>query len=128
LEQKIAIVSIQECCTAIESFKAQYGSLPKALSDNALYPLFDWKWMKTSPYFPNSFYDGWNRPIIYEMRSEQLNGSITEHYYLGSAGKDGKWEHPSLKDYSEAMVKGSDRDIVYCDGHAVQWPEGWPKD
>jgi len=61
-----------------------------------------------------SMTDPWGNPYRYE--------SDGQHFWLGSAGKDGKWEKDSLHAYSRGKAETADADIVVQDGEFVQEP------
>ncbi len=45
-------------------------------------------------------------------------------YFLGSAGRDGKWEESNLSNYSSGATTSFDCDVVYSDGEFIRYPEG----
>lgn len=68
--------------------------------------------------------DGWKRPIRYECWREEGSGPGCDRFRLGSAGRDGVFEHDSLADYDEVTFDplDYDRDVIAGDGYLVQYP------
>lgn len=68
--------------------------------------------------------DGWKRVLKYECTSAD---TTCDGYILASAGKDGRFEFDSLRDYNETSTENFNCDIVYANGSFVQYPEGAQK-
>jgi type II secretory pathway pseudopilin PulG len=63
--------------------------------------------------------DHWGTPLRYEWLPP-------EGYAIGSAGSDGVWERPHLRDYQEATTTSLDCDIVFANGGFVQYQDSGP--
>jgi len=121
-KQKRTMADIRSLGTALESYAVdnnQYPKDPAGLTE-ALVP----KYMRTVPRV-----DGWGHELQYVCvkdatapQSETCSG-----YAIGSAGKDGRFEHESLLDAltgEEKRTSNFDCDIIYSKGIFVQYPEG----
>lgn len=64
--------------------------------------------------------DGWGRPLRYE---HAVRNDGSESYYIGSAGKDGKWEHEHLSDYQSGPLVSLDSDIVFSGYRFITYPK-----
>ncbi len=70
--------------------------------------------------------DGWKRPYHFACASG-AGGGPCDSFCLGSGGRDGAFELADLHSYRgapEGFAPGQyDRDLVWCDGSFVRWPE-----
>jgi type II secretory pathway pseudopilin PulG len=70
--------------------------------------------------------DGWKRPYRFACASRAGGGSC-DTFCVGSGGRDGVFEMVDLHAYAEApegFAPGQyDRDLVWCGGAFVRWPE-----
>ncbi len=70
--------------------------------------------------------DGWNHPFRYECWASEGSDKC-DHYAVGSAGRDGTFEHPTLREYklvgTGTKTTNYDNDLVYSDGEFVEYPE-----
>jgi len=57
--------------------------------------------------------NGWGHAYRYEAWTD-ANGRA--HYALGSAGRDGRWEHERLASYERGLTEGIDADLIWLDG------------
>ncbi|HET9765535.1 MAG TPA: type II secretion system protein GspG, partial [Thermoanaerobaculia bacterium] len=97
---------------ALEARAVDEGGYPTGASVEALAPLLEGRYIQRVPRV-----DGWNRPLRYESEGSGRAGS----YYLGSAGPDGRWQHPRLADYRDLPGPHGD-DLVYSNGSFVTSP------
>ena len=94
---------------ALEARAVDEGGYPIVRSVEALAPLLEGRYIQRVPRL-----DGWQRPLRYESEGSGPDGS----YYLGSAGPDGRWQHPRLADYGDLPGSHGD-DLVYSNGTFV---------
>jgi Flp pilus assembly protein TadD len=66
--------------------------------------------------------DAFGNAIRYESWQAGPERAGADHYAIGSAGRDWKWDMPSLRAYSRRGTDGSDCDIVYSDGAFIVYP------
>ena len=97
---------------ALEARAVDEGGYPIATTLDALAPLLEDRYIQRVPRV-----DGWNRPLRYESEGTGREG----RYFLGSAGPDGRWEHPRLADYRDLPGPHGD-DLVYSTGGFVTSP------
>jgi len=122
-KQKRTMAGILTFGAALESYASDNNEYPKdpAGLTEALVP----KYVKTVPRV-----DGWGHELQYiclksptEPQSEKCVG-----YVIGSAGKDGRFEHESLLDALAAQGKNRtsnfDCDIVFSNGTFMEYPVG----
>ena len=94
---------------ALEARAVDEGGYPTVTSVHALGPLLEGRYIQRVPRV-----DGWQRPLRYESEGRGPDGG----YYLGSAGPDGRWQHPRLADYRDLPGPHGD-DLVYSNGTFV---------
>jgi len=97
---------------ALEARAVDVGGYPAATSLDALAPLLEGRYIRQVPRV-----DGWNRALRYEVDGSGAEG----RYLLGSAGPDGRWQHPRLADYRDLPAPHGD-DLVYSNGSFVTSP------
>ena len=97
---------------ALEARAVDERGYPSATSLDELAPLLEGRYIQHVPRV-----DGWNRALRYETEGSGADG----RYYIGSAGSDGRWEHPRLADYRDLPGPHGD-DIVYSNGGFVALP------
>jgi type II secretion system (T2SS) protein G len=97
---------------ALEARAVDEGGYPTVASVDALAPLLEGRYIQRVPRV-----DGWDRPLRYESEGSGRDGS----YYLGSAGPDGRWQHPRLADYRDLPIRHGD-DLVYSNGSFLTSP------
>ena len=114
--QRRTMADIRTIAVGSESYATDHeGAYPKDLS--ALEPQYLKSVSRT---------DGWGHPFKYECWSKDGSSDKCDAYGIGSAGKDGVWEHQTLHEYegpNQATAK-FDSDIVYINGAFVESPEG----
>jgi general secretion pathway protein G len=110
-KQKRTMADIRTIATACESYAAGHGGeYPKDLSAIDRAPRVD----------------GWGHPLKYECWSKDNSSDKSDAYGIGSAGKDGVWEHTTLREYdgqNQATTR-FDNDIIFINGSFVEAPEG----
>jgi hypothetical protein len=94
---------------ALEARAVDEGGYPPTATLDALAPMLEGRYIQHVPRV-----DGWNRPMRYESEGSGPDG----RYFLGSAGSDGRWQHPRLADYRDLQGPHGD-DIVYSNGGLV---------
>ncbi|PYQ30600.1 MAG: hypothetical protein DMF56_07260 [Acidobacteria bacterium] len=101
--------------TAIEAYATDNNRYPKAATMEELQTVLTPTYTKTL-----AIRDGWNHDLRYEAWSRQ---GQYDSYAVGSAGKDGIWEHETLQEYTPGSTTHFDCDIVYSAGSFIQAPE-----
>ncbi|MBV9493901.1 MAG: type II secretion system protein [Acidobacteria bacterium] len=118
-KQKRTMADMRTVATAIEARATDTNQYPRVTSYSELGPQLVPTYMKTLPAL-----DGWSHGLRYECWDAN-NSGVCDSYAFGSGGKDGAFEHASLRDYSEdTSTTNFDCDIVYGNGKFVQWPSG----
>jgi type II secretory pathway pseudopilin PulG len=121
--QKRTMAGIRSLATAVESYAADTNEYPKGSAPVDLRETLVPKYIKEVPTV-----DGWGHGLQYiclkdaTSQSEKCVG-----YVIGSAGKDGRFEHDSLLETlagPEKTTTNFDCDIVYSTGKFVEYPEG----
>jgi hypothetical protein len=97
---------------ALESRAVDEGGFPPESSVEALAPLLEGRYIQSVPRL-----DSWRRPLRYEVEGSGPDA----RYFLGSAGRDGRWAHSRLADYRDLPGPHGD-DIVYSNGGFVALP------
>jgi type II secretory pathway pseudopilin PulG len=120
--QKRTIADIRTLGTALEAYASDNNDYPKDSAEltAALVP----KYVRSVPRV-----DVWGHELQYiclksatTPQSEKCSG-----YAIGSAGRDGRFEHESLLDAltgQERPTTSFDCDIVFSNGTFVEYPEG----
>ena len=121
--QRRTMADIRSLATAVESYASDTNEYPKGAAPADLRETLVPKYIKTVPTV-----DGWGHGLQYiclkdaTSQSEKCIG-----YVIGSAGKDGRFQHDSLLETiakSEKTTTNFDCDIVFSNGTFVQYPEG----
>lgn len=122
--QKRTMADIRSLAVAAEAYAADNNQYPKASAPAGLTEALVPKYIKSVPVV-----DGWGHEFRYTClkdatapQSEKCVG-----YVIGSAGRDGRFEHDSLLETLAEEPKATtnfDCDIVYSDGKFVEYPEG----
>ena len=115
-QQKRTMADMRSIATAVEAYATDHNQYPNADSVDGLGPMLTPTYIRQVPSM-----DGWSHPLRYEAWSREKD---FDTYAVGSAGKDGIWEHESLQEYSQGTAQKFDCDIVYANGTFVQYPEG----
>lgn len=114
--QKRTMADMRSVSTAIEAYATDKNEYPNAKSTEELGPLLSPTYIRVMP-----VQDGWMHSLRYETwaREKELDS-----YAVASAGKDGRFEKESLKDYEAGTTNQFNCDIVFANGTFVQYPEG----
>lgn len=117
---KRTLADLRNAGVALEHYRAENLGVPAVDDFAALVPF-----VVPEPLAGLPLTDGWQHPLRYEC-IEVGGPTGCARYRIGSAGRDGVWEHESLADYPPEATGTSayDRDIVYGDGLFVQSPDG----
>ena len=113
--QKRTMTDIRMVTTAIEAYATDKNQYPNATSIEALEAALAPTYLRSLPRN-----DAWMHPFRYEAWSR---ANELDSYALASAGKDGRFEKESLKDYEAGATAQFDCDIVYMNGNFVQYPD-----
>lgn len=119
-KQKRTIAGIRSIAVAVEAYKTDNGSYPSATSIDALAPLISPKYISKVPPI-----DGWGHPLMY-FCYEQQDGRCAG-FVVGSAGKDGMFEHSEPRQYVESPQGATTNfncDLIYANGEFIEYPEG----
>jgi type II secretory pathway pseudopilin PulG len=119
-KQKRTMADIRSIAAAVEAYGADNNAYPQAASIETLEPLVRPKYIAA---MPNK--DGWDHPMkysCYETKDGHCSG-----YVLGSAGKDGMFEHSNLREYVDSPTGATtsfNADVIFAIGSFIQYPEG----
>jgi type II secretory pathway pseudopilin PulG len=113
-KQKRSMVDIRKIATAVEAYAIDHNRYPPPEDlESSIVPTY----IKSLPKI-----DGWGRPFRYDCWTTQVP---CDTYAVGSAAKDGQWEHEPLREYAaDTATTNFNADIVYSNGKFVQYPEG----
>ena len=114
-KQRRTMADIRWLATAVEAYATDYNHYPKAATVEELRTVLTPTYSKTLPQV-----DGWSHDLRYEAWSRQ---GENDSYAVGSAGKDGIWEHETLQEYTSGSTAQFDCDIVFSSGSFIQSPE-----
>ena len=115
--QKRTIADMRTLSTACEAYATDNNQYPDVRTAEALKPFLSPTYIREVPVT-----DGWAHSLRYECWSQN---SKCDSFAIGSAGKDGIFEYQSLQDYAaDTKTTNFDCDVVYSNGHFVQYPEG----
>ncbi len=123
--QKRTMADIRMLGTALESYNADNNEYPKGAAPIDLREALVPKYIRTVPSV-----DGWGHGYQYTCLKDATTpqGDKCVGYVIGSAGKDGRFEHDSLLETLAGQGPGGttnfDCDIVYSAGNFVEYPEG----
>lgn len=118
-KQKRTMADLRSVGVGIEHYRSENGGAPAIGSYGELEAL-----LTPEPLAGVSATDDWDHPLRYECVVPGGPTGCTS-YRLGSPGRDGVFDHPSLADYEHGTFDPSeyDADIVYGDGQFVWYPE-----
>jgi len=114
--QKRTMADIRMVSTAIEAYATDKNQYPNATSIEELRPLLSPTYLREVP-----VRDGWMHSLRYGTWAREKD---LDSYAVVSAGKDGRFEKESLKDYEGGTTSQFDCDIVFSNGSFLQYPEG----
>lgn len=119
-KQKRTMADIRTLATALEAYATDHNQYPNATDVESLRPLL------TPTYLHGDLpvKDGWLHDLRYAAWSR---ANELDSYAVGSAGKDGNWEHENIDEYTQGATTRFDCDIVFSNGNFVQYPEGVQK-
>jgi type II secretory pathway pseudopilin PulG len=120
-KQMRTMAEIRSVATAAEAYATDKNHYPNATDMSSLESELVPTYIKTLPRV-----DGWTHPLKYECWASD-GGDKCDNYAIGSGGRDGVFEHQTLRDYKSSGSVGTtnfDNDIVYSNGSFVEWPEG----
>ncbi len=112
--QKRTMADMRALATAVESYGSEHRRYPEAASVSELVRELEPTHLK-QPLVK----DGWNHDLRYECWA---GDDPCDSYAIASAGKDGLFEHESLREYTSATVQDFDCDLVYANGIFVTHP------
>src|SRR5712691_4153529 len=115
-KQKKTIADLRAMGAALDRYYEANHSLPDSRTAEGLDRYLVPTYLKSLPRE-----DAWKNAFRY---AKVANADGSQTYFLGSAGRDKRWEQKNLKDYSRAATTSFDSDIIFSDGHLVQHPEG----
>ena len=113
--QRKAVQEILVIANASENYYLENDSYPPAASFDDLIAILVPKYVKSL-----AREDAWGHAFQYQAWPQ----SAASDYAIGSAGRDGLWQHDSLQVYPVAVTGSFDCDLVYKNGFFVQHPEG----
>lgn len=113
-KQKRTMADMRAIATAVESYGNEHGRYPEATSASELARALEPAHLKNAP-----MKDGWERELRYECWT---GDDPCDHYAIASAGKDGLFQHDSLREYSSGAVTDFDCDLVFANGVFVTHP------
>ena len=111
--QRGTMSDLRNIAAALENRATATQSFPQVGTLQELQPHLTPTYMRELPQR-----DGWGHPLRYEW--------LPDGYAIGSAGKDGIWQRPHLRDYPPAATTSLDDDIVFANGGFVQFPDSGP--
>jgi type II secretory pathway pseudopilin PulG len=118
-KQKRTMADIRAVAVANEAYATDKREYPKAQSVGGLEPALSPTYVRAIPKT-----DGWAKDMKYECWSES-GGTACDSYAIGSGGKDGVFEHESLRQYEGGgATTNFNSDIVFINGSFVQYPDG----
>ena len=118
-KQKRTVADIRTVATAAEAYATDKREYPKAESVGGLEPALTPTYIRVIPKK-----DGWGHDLRYECWSNS-GGTACESYAIGSGGKDGVFDHESLREYEGGgATTNFNSDIVFMSGQFVQYPQG----
>lgn len=113
-KQKRSMADIRSIATAAEAYATDHNRYPPPNElQSSLVPTY----IKSMPQV-----DGWGHAFRYDCWDTQVQ---CDTYGVGSAAKDGQWQHESLRDYGpDTGTTNFDCDIIFSNGSFLQYPEG----
>jgi tetratricopeptide (TPR) repeat protein len=107
--QKRALADLRTLASALEARATDTNEYPRVQAIGDLAPLLEPTYIKRMPRS-----DPWGQPWRYE--------SWKDHYAIGSAGRDRKFDRASLRQYPKTSTTSFDGDLVYRDGELICGP------
>ena len=104
---------LRKIAAALEERASAMKSYPDVRAIGELEPHLTPAYM---PHVPQR--DQWGHTLRYER--------LPDGYAIASPGRDGIWQRPHLRDYTDAATTSFDADIVFANGGFVQFPERGP--
>jgi len=120
--QTQTIANIRALATALEERASDTNEYPRVKTIDDLAPLLEPTYIKRIPRV-----DGWGNPLRYESWKQDAKSVGADHYAIGSAGRDHKFERASLRRYSKTSTTTFDGDLVFRDGEWISLPESLPQ-
>jgi type II secretory pathway pseudopilin PulG len=117
--QKRTMADMRTLATALEARATDMNEYPTVRNFDDLVPLLEPTYIKTVPGV-----DAWQNRWKYESWKEDPKAIGADHYALGSAGRDHKFDKPSLRSYSTMTTSDYDADVVFRDGAFIVYPQG----
>lgn len=121
-KQKRTMADIRSLGIAVEAYSTDHGSeVPKADDIAGLETMLSPTYIKAIPHV-----DVWGHPLKYECWAKDGGADKCDTYAIGSAGKDGIWENPTLRELAgqSRATTNFDCDIVYSTGAFAEYPDG----
>jgi len=116
-KQKRSMADIRTIATAVEAYAVDNKRYPEANAHNELSGTLVPTYLRIVPV------DGWGHRLRYESWSS--NNTAINSYAIGSGGKDGQFEHDTLREYDPpGGTTNFNNDIIFSNGVFVQYPEG----
>ena len=104
------MADMRTLATALEARATDANEYPRVQQVSDLVPFLEPTYIKRMPRT-----DGWGQPWRYE--------SWGNHYAIGSAGRDRKFDRASLRQYPKTSTTSFDGDLVYRDGELISGPD-----
>ena len=117
--QKHTMADLRTIATALEARATDMNEYPQVRSVDELARLLEPTYVKNLPRT-----DAWRHEWRYEAWKADPADKAAQVYAIGSAGRDWKWEKPSLRMYAGGATTNFDCDIVYSNGAFICYPEG----
>lgn len=117
--QRRTMADMRSLATALEARADDMKQYPAGSSIDSVATLLEPTYLRRVPRR-----DGWGSPWRYEVWKVDPKSPGPDHYAIGSAGRDLRFEKTSLVQYSQRAITDYDCDIVYRDGAFVTYPEG----
>jgi type II secretion system protein G len=118
-KQKRTTADMRSLATAVEAYATDNNHYPNATDVEGLRPLLTPTYMRNIP-----SRDGWTREYRYAAWARERE---LDSYAIGSAGKDGIWQHDKVDEYAQGPTRSFDCDLIFANGSFVQYPEGVQK-
>ena len=117
--QKRTMADIRAIATALEARQIDEKEYPRARNMDELAKVLEPTYIKHVPR-----QDGYLNAFRYEAWQIDPHEPGADHFAIGSAGHDWKFDKASLREYDPGAIKSGDGDIVFRDGMFVTYPEG----
>lgn len=116
-KQKRTMADLRTVATALEAYATDHNRYPEATDVSSLNSALVPTYIRVVP-----GNDGWAHPMRYSAWSS--DGARVNSYAVASGGKDGSFSHESLHEYEGGATTNFNDDIVFSNGHFVQYPQG----